>query len=192
MEKEDQGQKGFNYRSEIVGVFDPGSPTDILGIADPATPVWKVPVGEKVRFHLVGAADKPRNYSFTIHGVAWREWRFLEDKAPMVASESAITCGTVRTFEFIPEHTGDHAYRSGMLKWSVHQGLWGILRVTENTSIALFRKQNVTGIEEDVPFVQHSSDPGKAAAVGAIIGLGLLLLWKLGQKAEPNPESDDS
>jgi hypothetical protein len=48
-----------------------------------------------------------------------------------VASESAITSGTVRTFDFEPEHPGDHAYRSGVLKWTVSQGLWGIVRVSK-------------------------------------------------------------
>jgi manganese oxidase len=50
--------------------------------------------------------------------------------APIVSAESAITCGTARTFEFIPTHIGDHAYRAGMLRWAVGQGMWGILRVT--------------------------------------------------------------
>jgi hypothetical protein len=49
----------------------------------------------------------------------------------MVSSESAISCGTVRTLEFTPEHPGDHAYRSGVLKWAVPQGMWGILRVAD-------------------------------------------------------------
>jgi hypothetical protein len=49
----------------------------------------------------------------------------------MVSSESAITCGTVRTFEFTSQHTGDHAYRSGMLKWALPQGMWDILRVED-------------------------------------------------------------
>ena len=48
---------------------------------------------------------------------------------PIVASESAISCGTARTFEFTPTHDGDHAYRSGVLRWAVPQGMWGILRV---------------------------------------------------------------
>jgi manganese oxidase len=88
--------------------------------------------GRRVRFHLVGALDKPRAYSFTIHGVAWPEHRFQPQSgpAPIVSSESAITCGTARTFEFSPTHTGDHAYRAGVLKWAVGQGMWGILRVT--------------------------------------------------------------
>jgi hypothetical protein len=138
LDKEDQGQKAFNYRTEPVGsrvdlAFNPKGqepPGDWLANPNPATPVWLVPKGQKVRFHLVGACDKPRNHSFTIHGVTWPEWRFRSSEQPhLVASESAISSGTVRTFEFTPEYLGDHAYRSGVLKWVVLQGLWGILRV---------------------------------------------------------------
>jgi hypothetical protein len=92
-----------------------------------------VPAGRKVRFHLVGALDKPRAYSFTIHGVTWPEHRFRSPAGPqtepMVSAESAITSGSVRTFEFTPTYKGNHAYRSGVLKWAVPQGMWGILRV---------------------------------------------------------------
>jgi hypothetical protein len=78
-EKEDQGQKGFNYRSEPIGpVFDPqGNPYTRLR-PDPATPVFHVPTGGKVKLHLVGACDKPRHHSFTVHGVAWPEHRFRQ------------------------------------------------------------------------------------------------------------------
>jgi hypothetical protein len=144
-DKEDQGQKAFNYRTEPVGVFDPGGPDDILGIPHPATPIFRVPVRRPVHFHLIGATDKPRNYSFTIHGVTWPEWRFLTGtRLPRVASESAITCGSSSTFEFTPEHTGDHAYRSGMLSWAVHQGLWGILRVKSRKKPRIFSNQITT------------------------------------------------
>jgi hypothetical protein len=142
---EDRGQKGFNYRSEPVGAWvgalPSGSggegggsdPQDWLNVPNPATPVWVVPVGELVRFHFVGGFDKPRNQSFTIHGVAWPEHRFLPPGgvSPVVSSESALTCGTVRTFEFTPKYAGDHAYRSGVLKWAVPQGMRGVLRVQE-------------------------------------------------------------
>ncbi|HEX8199425.1 MAG TPA: cupredoxin domain-containing protein, partial [Isosphaeraceae bacterium] len=134
---EDQGQKGLNYRTEPVGpnTSPDGTPAPAgnwLANPDPATPVWHVPAGRLVRFHLVGACDKPRNHSFTIHGVTWPEWRFLSgDRQPRVASESAISTGTARTFEFTPVRPGDHAYRSGVLKWAVSQGMWGILRVVE-------------------------------------------------------------
>jgi hypothetical protein len=151
LDKEDQGQKGFNYRSEPVGPnvdpsFNPEAgiapgewPTqehpsgDWLTNATPATPIFMVPVENTVRLHLVGACDKPRNHSFTVHGVAWKESRFLpENSRRLVSSESAITTGSARTFEFTPRFAGDHAYRSGVLKWDVSQGLWGILRVKSN------------------------------------------------------------
>lgn len=143
---EDQGQKAFNYRSEPVGPnVDPnyapssGGPPgewpaddpvgDWLSDPHPATPVFTVAEGSRVRMHLVGACDKPRNHAFTVHGVAWEQWPYLAGAGPRVGSESAITVGSVHTFEFTLEHVGDHAYRSGVLKWAVPQGLWGILRV---------------------------------------------------------------
>ena len=138
VDAEDQGQKGFNYRSEPVGPIgdwnrddtsNGQAPEDWLSNPRPATPVFHILQGRKTRVHLLGACDKPRNHSFTIHGVTWPEWRFLSAGRPRVASESAITTGTARTFEFTPLHEGDHAYRSGVLKWDVVQGLWGILRV---------------------------------------------------------------
>ena len=53
----------------------------------------------------------------------------------MVSSESAITSSSVRTFDFTPTHKGDHAYRNGVLKWAVPQGMWGILRVQPSAVI---------------------------------------------------------
>jgi hypothetical protein len=137
VDHEDQGQKGFNYKTEPVGprtdpAYDPGGnnpPKDWLANPNPATPIFHVPKDSTVRIHLLGAQDKPRNQSFTIHGVTWQEWRFLAGNAPRISSESAITSGTSRVFEFTPIYKGDHAYRSGVLKWAVPQGLWGILRV---------------------------------------------------------------
>ncbi|MCU0893412.1 MAG: multicopper oxidase domain-containing protein [Rhodospirillales bacterium] len=138
VDAEDQGQKGFNYRAEPVGPNTdmngkPAPSGNWLANPKPATPVFVVPQGRAVRLHLVGACDKPRNHSVTVHGVTWPEYRFLQaaGSSPRVASESAITSGTARTFDFTAEHPGDHAYRSGVLKWTVSQGLWGILRVTK-------------------------------------------------------------
>jgi hypothetical protein len=163
LDKEDQGQKAFNYRTEPVGIFDPGGPDDILGNPAPATPLFRVPVRKPVRFHLIGACDKPRNHSFTIHGVTWPEWRFLsEDKQPRVSSESAISCGSVRTFEFTPRYRGDHAYRSGTLSWAVQQGLWGILRVDR-------------AAPSEQPF---GNSLKKALLVGVGLGVGALAVWQ--------------
>ncbi|WP_223285039.1 multicopper oxidase domain-containing protein [Hymenobacter qilianensis] len=98
---EDQGQKGYNYRSE------PADPEwrdgKLLSKHSPATPIFRVPVRSTVHLHLLGACDKPRNHSFTVHGVAWPEWRFLSPThRRWVSSEGAISAGTVRTFAFSP------------------------------------------------------------------------------------------
>ena len=148
---EDQGQKAFNYRTEPRERFDTSTRPDLpphewLHDPNPATPTPVVYQNSCVRLHLIGACDKPRNHSFTVHGVGWPEHRFprqgdggstsqnpcldpKEDERFQVSSEAAITTGTVRTFRFSPAFTGDHAYRSGILRWDVPQGLWGILRV---------------------------------------------------------------
>jgi hypothetical protein len=121
VDHEDQGQKGFNYRSEPIERH--------LDNPNPATPIFRVPEEADVRLHLVGAGDKPRQHSFTVHGVAWPEHKYLGDESPRVASESAISNGTARTFEFKVGADADYAYRSGVLKWAVPQGLWGLFRV---------------------------------------------------------------
>ncbi len=177
-EKEDQGQKGFNYRSEPIGpVFDPqGHPYTRLR-PDPATPVWQVASGASVKLHLVGACDKPRHHSFTIHGVAWEEHRFdpPANGRAMVSSESAVTCGTVRTLTFMPEFQGDHAYRSGVLRWDVPQGMWGVLRVREDGSsgvpVAVRDKEATTAsshpheVVADELHVVAQADPGSPVTI---------------------------
>jgi hypothetical protein len=160
---EDQGQKGFSYGTEPRGPhFDTRGRPDLLPhewlrtptpaplptVPWPATPRWHVRAGSCVHLHLVGACDKPRNHSFTVHGAAWPEARFPRqdpnvspspepcpnpDDHFKISSESAVTSGTVRTFRFSPQHGGDYAYRSGALRWDVPQGMWGILRVESGT-----------------------------------------------------------
>jgi manganese oxidase len=96
----------------------------------PPTPTFVVPAGSNVKFHLVCAADRPRNHSFTIHGHSWQEYPHRGDLSPVIAAEPAISSGTVRTFSFqANQDTGDYLYRSGITKWAISQGLWGILRV---------------------------------------------------------------
>jgi hypothetical protein len=124
---EDQGQKAFNYRSEPTG--EPWW----LDVDNPATPVFEVAPGSDVRFRLVGGADKPRNYSFTIHGQTWVT-SHISEAGRRVGAVSGVTSGWVETFEFNAElpngsTEADYAYRAGMLKWAVAQGLWGIIRV---------------------------------------------------------------
>jgi hypothetical protein len=82
----------------------------------------------------------------------------------MVSSESAISSGSVRTFEFKPMYEGDHAYRNCVLKWAVPQGMWGILRVQPSALVTktLEEPQTVMGSREadddTVPEKNHAQD----------------------------------
>jgi FtsP/CotA-like multicopper oxidase with cupredoxin domain len=121
---EDQGQKGFNYRTEPTG------PPRWLDLDDPATPTWTVPAGADVRLHLVIAADKPRAHTFTVHAHTWPGWPHMGSASPRFSSETALNPGSVRTLELAAaSEPGDYAYRSGAFSWAVSQGLWGIIRV---------------------------------------------------------------
>jgi hypothetical protein len=96
---------------------------------EPATPTFVVPSGSDVSFLLVCAADRPRNHSFTI-GHSWREYPHQLENSPVISAEPAISSGWVRTFSFKANaDKGDYMYRSGVTKWAISQGLWGILRV---------------------------------------------------------------
>lgn len=121
---EDQGQKAFNYHAEPIG------PPDWMHLATPATPIFHATAGAPIRVRLIGACDKPRNHSFTIHAHVWREWPGVLG-TPYIACMSGVTSGSVFTLvlENSASAAGDHAYRGGVLKWDVSQGLWGILRL---------------------------------------------------------------
>ena len=131
---EDTGEKGYNYRSErffnrlkrvpiISKIFD--SKTH----GDPATPVLKSYIGERVIIRLIMPADKPRNISFTLHG---HQWKAQPDDpfSRTIPIQGAISVGNV--FNIEPERTecpGDYLYRSGSLRWDIESGMWGIFRV---------------------------------------------------------------
>ncbi|MCU0567974.1 MAG: multicopper oxidase domain-containing protein [Oculatellaceae cyanobacterium Prado106] len=123
LDKEDQGQKGFNYRAEPIHM------TRGMRVEHPATPTWCVQPGDRLRLHLAVAADKPRNHSFTVHGHVWPIEPQLGDRSPVTGSLMALSSGSTRTLEFTAGQPGDYAYRSGVLKWNLGQGAWGILRV---------------------------------------------------------------
>ncbi len=122
---EDQGLKGFSYKSE------PNSHARGYNF-EPATPTIKVKTEANVQLHLMGACDKPRNHSFTIHGHSWKEWDYLNNTSPQTSSEGGITSGFVKTYKFTANcKKGSYMYRTGVLKYAVEQGLWGILKVTD-------------------------------------------------------------
>ncbi|HWM57418.1 MAG TPA: multicopper oxidase domain-containing protein [Pseudonocardia sp.] len=119
---EDAGQKGINYRCAMA------HPAVVLDRNSPPTPIWPAETGQVLWLRLLGAADKPRNHTFTVHGMAWPAARWVDD-GPMLGVLSGLTAGTAHNLELRAEHPGDHAYRSGAFRWSVENGLWGVIRV---------------------------------------------------------------
>jgi len=123
LDPEDQGQKGFNYRCEPI------HPVRGMRVPQPATPVWTVREGDRLWLRLVVAADKPRNHSFTVHGHVWQVEPQLGDQSSVTGAIAALSTGSVRNLSFVASKPGDYAYRTGVLKWALSQGLWGIIRV---------------------------------------------------------------
>jgi manganese oxidase len=119
---EDSGQKGISYRTEPV------HPSTQLAVREPHTPTMEVPDDATVWLRVVSAADKPRNHTFTVHGVSWPSAP-RPGPGPRAGAVGGITAGSVHDLVFDVEAQGDHAYRDGVFRWSVEQGMWGILRV---------------------------------------------------------------
>lgn len=139
---EDQGSRGFNYRSErlhhrlaelpdLAAVFTSRPPH-----RDPATPFFLAHVGDPVVVRMVVAADKPRAHTFTIHGHTWR--RDANDgNSAYVSLAGEMSVGYHKSL-FLAHGAGgllgvpgDYMYRSGNLRWDVKLGMWGIIRVLE-------------------------------------------------------------
>jgi hypothetical protein len=122
VDAEDAGQRGINYRSALL------RSRTMLRDDEPPTPVWTSPAGEELWIRLVGACDKPRNHTFTVHGVdhAVAPW---QGNSPRTGALSGLSSDTAHDIVLHPEHVGDHAFRSGAFRWSVEQGMWGLLRI---------------------------------------------------------------
>ncbi|GAA4866629.1 multicopper oxidase domain-containing protein [Actinomycetospora straminea] len=121
---EDAGQKGINYRCRPV------HPRTQLR-EEPPTPTWSARQGETLWLRLVGACDKPRNHTFTLHGQQWPMGPWLGAASAQVGGLSGLTADVVHDIAMTAEHEGDHAYRSGVFRWAVTQGMWGVLRVSD-------------------------------------------------------------
>jgi FtsP/CotA-like multicopper oxidase with cupredoxin domain len=136
---EDQGHRGFNYRSErfahrLAGSPDVATVFSSLVHGDPATRLWVVGEGEPATVQLLFATDKPRNHSFTLHGHRWR-WDWTNPDSPIYASQSAQSVGSALSLMLergaggLGRRPGDYMYRSGQLRWDVEDGMWGLMRV---------------------------------------------------------------
>lgn len=133
---EDQGQKAFNYRTErFENRLKKDSRVHLVMSSkihgDPATPVFSAYSGDPVRIRLIMPADKPRNHSFVLHGHSWKQ-QFSDPFSDIISCQGAISIGNV--YNLLIENganlfPGDYTYRSGIFRWDVELGMWGILRI---------------------------------------------------------------
>lgn len=136
---EDQGQKGFNYRSERFENRFEKNNNPLYAFSskkhgDPGTPVLEAYTGEDVTIRLLMPADKPRNHGFVLHGHTWKSLP-NDPLSTDVWSQGAISIGSVYNLNFkANSYPGDYLYRSGSFRWSVEQGMWGIFRVHDKAN----------------------------------------------------------
>ncbi len=140
---EDRGEKGFNYRSERFFnrlQLNPDTPQvkpDISEVfsskvhGDPATPIFEASPGERVIIRLLMPGDKPRNTCFVLHGHKW-EAKTGNPFTNVMSAQGAISVGNVFNIELLNGASmipGDYLYRSGIIKWDIESGMWGIFRI---------------------------------------------------------------
>ena len=121
---EDSGHKAISYRSALIhrGRAPYGE--------DAAPPLLTARAGDTVWLRVVGAGDKPRQHSLTVHGAAWERAPWVPG-GPWTGAVSGITTGVTEDLVLRLHHPGDHAIRSGAFQWGTELGVWGSLRVTE-------------------------------------------------------------
>ncbi|MBI2874804.1 MAG: peptidoglycan-binding protein [Firmicutes bacterium] len=136
---EDQGQKAFNYRCERFANRLKNHPTRSLVFSslvhgDPSTPVFVARAGQRTIFRYLMAGDKPRNTTFGMHGHSWLS-QPDDPESNVINMQGAVSVANAFNIELIggaggPNgRTGDFMYRSGIIRWDLEQGMWGILRV---------------------------------------------------------------
>ena len=117
----DSGNKGINYRSRPV---HGGKVSSAECDAFPAMTVRK---GSTLWLRILGAGDKPRQHTISMHGCCW-------DVAPWVAgcdksgAISGISPCRAETVVVTLEHEGDYAARAGGFRWMSEHGVWSSVR----------------------------------------------------------------
>jgi FtsP/CotA-like multicopper oxidase with cupredoxin domain len=173
---EDQGVKGFNYRSELFIRRFAVNPDRSLVFSsavhgDPATPLFQSYPGERVVFRYLMAADKPRNTVLAIHGPSW----LTQPGDPFSNLFSAVGGASIGTAHNIyldgklgtlPRRAGDYLYRSGAIRWDIEQGMWGIWRVHAARVPALAPLTEGAGLAGAAPGEVTGAAPGEVVIAG--------------------------
>ncbi|MEY4675404.1 MAG: hypothetical protein RL148_3188, partial [Planctomycetota bacterium] len=140
---EDVGEKAYNYRTEpfwarLGNTFiepDEMNNMDLSNVLSGAveTPVFTVPVGERVVFRMTKAVGRARAGTFAIHGHRWLDMPQNSLSATM-GQQTTNTVGSNWNFVLLDGAGGPNGVRGDFLfrevsSFQFSQGLWGILRV---------------------------------------------------------------
>jgi manganese oxidase len=118
---EDSGQKAINYRSHPVhrGI--------VSKVPTPTFPVLTAQAGDKIWLRVIGAGDKPRQHTITVHGCAWLQAQWVPNGA-WTSSVTGLSPCRAETIEILLPHQGDYAVRAGAFRWAAEHGVWSSLR----------------------------------------------------------------
>jgi manganese oxidase len=118
---EDSGQKGINYRSHPIhhGV--------VSRQETPVFPLLEANAGDKIWLRAIGAGDKPRQHTITVHGCDWPQASWKPNGAWTGALTGLSPCRAA-TMEIVLPHKGDYAVRAGGFRWAAEHGVWSSLR----------------------------------------------------------------
>ncbi|MBU5219898.1 multicopper oxidase domain-containing protein [Bacillus albus] len=141
---EDQGSRGFNYRSERI-IHRLMKNPDVSKVfsskihGEPATPIFLAHVNDPVIFRYIFPSDKPRAHVFTLHGHSWlRNENNLNSIFTAVQGENSVGSRANLVIAHgaggLNGRPGDYMYRSGNIRWDIELGMWGILRVLGKSS----------------------------------------------------------
>jgi len=145
---EDQGSRGFNYRSERFHhrIDNPNEVYKVFSTkeenGDPATPLFLTYPGDPVTFRFVFPSDKPRTHTFTIHGHKFFRSR-RDENSSIISADGFNTVGSNDNFDLLYgaggllREAGDYLYRSGLIRWDIELGMWGIMRVLKDKTDSL-------------------------------------------------------
>ena len=161
LDAEDQGEKGFNYRSSpfrhrgdpllempgaAQGTIDGARLANVFSSVDngePDTPIFRAYTGDPVRVRLLQGSDKPRQHSFQISGHAWRSQAHDPD-SNLVGTSGGLS--GARTLNIHLDQAGglwggagDYRYNCGVAFHHQSGGLWGIQRVYSPPNPGYFR-----------------------------------------------------
>ncbi len=175
LDAEDDGEKGFNYRSPrfvhrgdplhelptaaattATNPIDGGALSSVFSSkvhGDPETPVFRAYAGDPVRVRVLQGSDKPRQHSFQLSGHSWRS------QADDPGSNRVGTTGGMSVSRTLNVHldaaggsvgaAGDYRYNCGVSFHHQSGGLWGIQRVYAPPPAGRFTPSQLTPSSDD-------------------------------------------